>query len=65
MWSVCRYSGGGRRRRRARRHSRLQHAAHRHALRAPVMTNDDAHRVRKCADTIGTVPVLWAGHLQC
>ena len=20
---------------------------------------------RKCADTIGTVPVLWAGHFQC
>jgi len=20
------------------------------------------HRERKCADTIGTVPILWAGH---
>jgi len=23
------------------------------------------HRERKCADTIGTVPVPWAGHFQC
>jgi len=22
-------------------------------------------RERKCADTIGTVPVPWAGHFQC
>jgi len=24
-----------------------------------------AHRERKCADTIGTVLVPWAGHFQC
>ena len=24
-----------------------------------------AYRERKCADTIGTVPVPWAGHFQC
>jgi len=23
------------------------------------------HGERKCADTIGTVPVLWASHFQC
>jgi len=28
------------------------------------MTSDD-HTERKCADTIGTVPVPWAGHSQC
>jgi len=25
----------------------------------------DSYRERKCADTIGTVPVAWAGHFQC
>ena len=24
-----------------------------------------SHRERNCADTIGTVPVPWAGHFQC
>jgi len=23
------------------------------------------NRERKCADTVGTVPVTWAGHFQC
>ena len=23
------------------------------------------YKERKCADTIGTVPVPWAGHFQC
>ena len=26
---------------------------------------DERHRERKCADTIGTVLVPWAGHFQC
>jgi len=31
----------------------------------PSVVNTVMYRERKCADTIGTVPVPWAGHFQC
>ena len=30
-----------------------------------ICHRDDSYRERKCADTIGTVLVPWAGHFQC
>jgi len=30
-----------------------------------LQLQENRHRERKCADTIGTVPVHWAGHFQC
>jgi len=34
-------------------------------LQTDELSTHHAYRERKCADTIGTVPVLWAGHFQC
>jgi len=30
-----------------------------------LQLQENRHRERKCADTIGRVPVPWAGHFQC
>jgi len=32
---------------------------------SPCVALDATYWERKCADTIGTVPVPWAGHFRC
>ena len=58
----CDRSSSDRRKRRIRQ--RKASASGRTTPTLPA-TTPSCHTERKCADTTGTVPILWAGHFQC